>query len=64
MYGLSIGDKSGDLAFADTAYAPYHVTYALCVGAANFSHSKHSLFEIADPDLPIHLSTCMAVQLI
>jgi len=36
--------------FAATAHAPYHVTY---VRGAKFSH----IFEIPDPDMPIHYTT-------
>jgi len=42
-------------AFADTVHA---ISRDLCIGA-NFSH----IFEIADPYLPIHWATCMAVWL-
>jgi len=43
-------DNASDNAFAATAHAPYHVTYAQ---GANFPH----IFEIPDPDLPIHYTT-------
>jgi len=45
-----------DSAFAAIVHAPYHVTYTQ---GANFSH----IFEIPDPDLPIHYTTFMALQL-
>jgi len=53
---FSIGGYIVDNAFAATAHAPYHVTYAY---GANFSH----IFEIPNPDLPIHCTTCMALRL-
>jgi len=42
--------------FAATAHAPYHVTYAQ---GANCSR----MFEIPDPDLPIHYATFRALRL-
>ena len=45
-----------DNASAATAHAPYHVTYAQ---GATSSH----IFEIPDPDLPLHCTTFMALRL-
>jgi len=45
-----------DNANAATAHAPYHVTYAQ--GA-----NCYRIFEIPDPDLPIHYTTFMALRL-
>jgi len=44
------------LHFAATAHVQYHVTYAI---GANFP----PIFEIHDPDLPIHYTTFMALRL-
>jgi len=46
-----------DNASAATAHAPYHMTYAQ--GGKFFPH----IFEIPDPDLPIHYTTFMALRL-
>jgi len=45
-----------DNAFAATAHAPYHVTYAK---VANFSR----IFEIPNPDLRLQYTTFMALRL-
>jgi len=44
------------LASADTAHAPYHVTYAQGINCSR-------IFEILDPYLPIHYPTFMALRL-
>jgi len=53
---MNLPQDTIDNASAATAHAPYHVTYAQ---GANCSH----IFDIPDPDLPIHCTTFMALRL-